>query len=172
MSLTEAMDLRLSAAQRDLWLAQELGAESQGNNIAELFYIEGKLDEGLFRGAAEHTFHEVEALQVRFLQQNETILQRLDPSSALNCTLIDLRGKSSPQLAILEWISRDLRQHMNLMVSRLYETALFRLSGTNYAWYVRAHHIFMDGYSGMLWARRVAEVYTALVDGKAPSPSP
>ncbi|WP_263353391.1 condensation domain-containing protein [Acidicapsa acidisoli] len=72
----------------------------------------------------------------------------------------------------MEWISQDLRQHVDLTVGRLHAIALFRLADTRYAWYVRAHHICIDGYSGMLWAHRVADVYTAFVNGDNPSPSP
>jgi hypothetical protein len=36
---------------------------AQGNDIAELFSIEGKLDEDLFRRALVHTFREVERMR-------------------------------------------------------------------------------------------------------------
>jgi hypothetical protein len=56
MRLTKTKDLPFFAAQREAWLAQ-------GNNIAELFSIEGKLDEDLFRVALVHTFREVERMR-------------------------------------------------------------------------------------------------------------
>jgi glyine---[glycyl-carrier protein] ligase len=126
MPLPEIIDLPLSAAQRELWLAQEFGTESQGNNVAELFSIEGKLDEDLFRRALEHTFREVESLQVQFLRRNGAILQQFDPSSVLNYAVIDLRSESSTRLAMLEWISEDLHQHVDLTVGKLHATATGR----------------------------------------------
>jgi hypothetical protein len=56
MRLTKTKDLPFFAAQRELCWAQ-------GNNIAELFSIEGKLDEDLFRRALVHTFREVERMR-------------------------------------------------------------------------------------------------------------
>jgi hypothetical protein len=56
MRLTKTKDLPFLAAQREAWLAQ-------GSNIAELFSIEGKLDEDLFRVALVHTFREVERMR-------------------------------------------------------------------------------------------------------------
>jgi hypothetical protein len=56
MRLTKTKNLQLFAAQREPWLAQ-------GNDIAELFSIEGKLDEDLFRRALAHTFREVERMR-------------------------------------------------------------------------------------------------------------
>src|SRR5262249_41719945 len=47
--------------------------------------------------------------------------------------------------------------------------ALFKAAGDRFFWYARYHHIVMDGYGMYLMARRLAEVYTELRIGHAPS---
>nr|BFE81287.1 hypothetical protein GCM10020093_038880 [Planobispora longispora] len=53
---------------------------------------------------------------------------------------------------------------------RLIATALLRVADDRYFWYLRCHHVIMDGYSGPMIAQRLAEVYTALAEGRDPEP--
>ncbi len=46
-----------------------------------------------------------------------------------------------------------------------------KVSDDGYFWYHRAHHIGVDGYGGGLIARRVAELYTDLAEGRDPAPA-
>jgi hypothetical protein len=56
--------LPLSAVQQELWLAQELAANKESNCIAELFMIEGEVDEKNFIRFLHHVFREIETLSV------------------------------------------------------------------------------------------------------------
>src|ERR1700688_5019892 len=42
------------------------------------------------------------------------------------------------------------------------------LSDERYFWYHRSHHILIDGFAGGLIARRVAELYSELQEGRTP----
>ena len=45
----------------------------------------------------------------------------------------------------------------------LFFYALLRLGPERFFWYVRYHHICMDGFGGALIPKRTAEIYSALV---------
>ena len=48
--------------------------------------------------------------------------------------------------------------------------ALLRLGPERFFWYVRYHHLCMDGFGGALIAKRVAEIYSSLVQDRAVPP--
>jgi nonribosomal peptide synthetase DhbF len=58
----------------------------------------------------------------------------------------------------------DLAKPVNLLNSPLFCFALFKTAPDRFFWYQRAPHIVMDGFGGALFARRVADVYTSLVN--------
>jgi nonribosomal peptide synthetase DhbF len=66
----------------------------------------------------------------------------------------------------------DLGQRVDFLRSPLWTSALLKAAPDLFFWYHRTHHILMDGFSGPLFARRVADVYGAIVNGLSPGVSP
>src|ERR1700712_133403 len=164
--------LPLSAPQLGLWFAQELIGKVAANNIAELITINGLVDEGKFRDAVRVTILEAESLRVRIEQVGEEIFQRLDPDRDPQVATIDVSGDPDAVTTIKDWVSLDLGRSVNFDAGDpLYTFALFKVSSEKYIWYLRSHHVVCDGYSGMLVARRVAEIYTAVMAGWFPPES-
>jgi hypothetical protein len=62
----------------------------------------------------------------------------------------------------------DLARVVDLSTGPVFGHAVFRLAPNRVLWYHRVHHIAIDGYGLGLFARRVAEVYTASVEGGEP----
>jgi nonribosomal peptide synthetase DhbF len=58
----------------------------------------------------------------------------------------------------------DLAQPVDLLSGPLWKFALFKAAADRFFWYQRSHHIIMDGFGASLFARRVADVYTALAN--------
>jgi hypothetical protein len=73
----------------------------------------------------------------------------------------DLTGRADPLAAALAWMTDDLARPVDLTAGPVFGHAVFRLAADRVLWYHRAHHIALDGYSFGLFARRVAEVYSA-----------
>ena len=115
---------------------------------------------------------EAESLRVRIEQVREEIFQRLDPDHDPQGVTVDLSGDPEAVTTIKEWVSVYLGRSVNYDAGDpLYTFALFKVSSEKYVWYLRAHHVVCDGYSGMLIARRVAEIYTSTMEGYPPPES-
>ena len=65
------------------------------------------------------------------------------------------------------WMREDLARPVDLARGPLFTEALFTAGPDRLFWYQRAHHIALDGYGFSLIARRVAELYTARVEGRS-----
>lgn len=83
----------------------------------------------------------------------------------------DLTAEPDPHAAALAWMARDTARPVDLERDPLFGHALLRVAPEEYLWYHRVHHIALDGFGLSLVARRVARVYTALVEGAPPGGS-
>ncbi|WP_230882206.1 non-ribosomal peptide synthetase [Planomonospora sp. ID91781] len=150
--------LPLSAAQDGIRRAQ-LISPGDPIRIAQYIEIAGPVDPVLFAAAVRLAARGVEAVHLRVTGAGQTVRIR-----ELDCPFLD----PGDERAALEWMRADLESPFP--GDALVATALLRVADDRYFWYLRCHHVVMDGYSGPMVARRLAEVYTALAEGRDPGP--
>ncbi|WP_203874212.1 non-ribosomal peptide synthetase, partial [Planobispora takensis] len=173
----------LSAAQSGIWQAQRL---SPGDpiHIAQYIEISGPVDPELFAASIRSAARGAEAVHLRVVEDVEDgagggaedgwdpggqavdgqVAGQVVEERELHCPFLD----PGDERAALEWMRADLAAPFP--AGELIVTALLRVADDRYFWYLRCHHVIMDGYSGPMIARRLAEVYTALAEGRDPGP--
>ncbi|MEU3622976.1 hypothetical protein BS329_20465 [Amycolatopsis coloradensis] len=159
--------LPLSAAQSEIWYAQQLDPANPIWNIAECYEIHGPVDVGLFESATRQAVIEAECLRVRFESVDGELRQFVEPFDGWPFPVLDVSDEPDPAAAGRAWMSADVARPVDLTAPPLFGLALLRVETGLFFFYVRAHHILWDGFSEALFARRVAEIYTALVEGKS-----
>ncbi|WP_345018917.1 condensation domain-containing protein, partial [Actinomadura keratinilytica] len=163
--------LPLSAAQYDLWLAQRVGAPSATYNSGEYLDIRGPVDETAFARAVRAAVAEADVLHVRIVEDGERPWQIPHAAGDWDLPVLDVSGEPDPEGAALGWMRGELAAPADPLRDRLFAFALFRVAPDRYFWYQRYNHVVMDAYGWSLIARRVADVYTALVQGREPAPA-
>ncbi|MEU3517407.1 amino acid adenylation domain-containing protein [Streptomyces sp. NPDC006654] len=155
----------LLAAQEGIWTGQRLDPDSPAYNTAEYVHIHGAVEPTVFEKALRHTVGEVEALNVRFTtDETGRPWQVSVPGIEWAPHLADLTTAADPHRAALDWMAQDLDRPVDLERGPVFGHALLRIAPDAYLWYHRVHHIALDGFGLSLVARRVAQVYTALVE--------
>ncbi|MCO5994849.1 non-ribosomal peptide synthetase [Actinoallomurus rhizosphaericola] len=156
----------LSAAQRGVWYAQLLNPDVPVQ-VAQYVEIDGPVDPQVFAAAVRACAHEVEAVHVRLVETagDGPPGQVLDVAP-VEVPLVDLSAEADPMTAARAWMRADAATPVDLIGERLFGNALLRLAADRHLWYLRCHHLAVDGYSGPLITRRLAEVYTAMVEGR------
>ncbi|MGK4578986.1 non-ribosomal peptide synthase/polyketide synthase [Kitasatospora sp. HPMI-4] len=171
MSRRDGIAFPLTAAQREIWLAeQRSGTASAAYRIGEYLEIHGPVDPGLFENALRQVVDEAEALHVRFEDEGDGPVQ-VRSVRDWRLPFVDLGAEPDPRAAAEEWIAADMARPMDLRDDLLFGFALVRLGAEHFLWYHSYHHIVMDGFGYSLIARRVAETYTALVEGRPAGPA-
>ncbi|MFC4855461.1 amino acid adenylation domain-containing protein [Actinophytocola glycyrrhizae] len=168
--------LALTAAQEGIWTGQEFDPDSPAFNTAEYVAIHGPVDVELFERAVRTAVGEADALSVRFGADTDAVAdaaawQETGAGAEWTMALVDVAGEPDPVAAARAWMRADLEVPVDLRRGPVFAQALFRAGPELFLWYQRVHHIALDGYGLSLVARRVAEVYTALVAGAEPGPS-
>jgi amino acid adenylation domain-containing protein len=163
--MSESSGLPLTTAQRGLWLAQQAAGLQTPNVISEWFGFDEKLDAGLFRRAVTLAVRDFHTLNTKYIFEGGLLRQEIDPAGGPDCPLIDLAHENDPSAAIDRWIVAERGRLVHAEGLRHCAMPLFRLPGGHYRWCVQFLHIASDGYTGMLWAQRVAQIYSALCAG-------
>src|ERR1700676_36938 len=160
--------LRLTAAQTGMWFAHKFSSPDSIFNLAESIEIHGPIDPALFEAALRQAGSEAETVRVRFIEQSDGPRQMISPTLDATFPFIDVSSEPDPRAAAESWMMEELARPVDLLTGPLWVCALFKAAPDRYFWYHRGHHIVWDGFAGGLFARRVAEIYTAFAEGRSP----
>ncbi|MEO3876461.1 amino acid adenylation domain-containing protein [Nonomuraea sp. B12E4] len=158
-------------SQSGVWTAQHLDPDDHSYNAGQYVEILGPLDLPAMQKAMRQVLEESEAIRVRVLSDENGFHQVVAAGSDIDFPLVDLTGSPDPRQAAIEWMNADIDRPADLTGQDLFATYMLALGPDHWFWYMRSHHVIIDGYGASLLARRVAEVYTALVTGSAYPPS-
>ncbi|MFJ9143833.1 amino acid adenylation domain-containing protein [Streptomyces griseus] len=162
----------LLGAQEGIWTGHQLDTSSPAYNTAEYVVIEGPVDVDHFEAALRRAVEETEALHGVFTADDDGRPWQIDTAIPVwDLHTADLSEAPDPHAAALARMDEDIARPVDLTQGPLFGHALFRLGTGRYLWYHRVHHIALDGFGLSLVARRVADLYTALVAGTDPGPS-
>ncbi|MER5693024.1 amino acid adenylation domain-containing protein [Streptomyces mirabilis] len=164
--------LPISAAQHEIWLAEQLNPRGQQSRIGEYLEIRGPIDAEKFEAALRRTIAEAEPFQARFGECEGVPWQIADLADDWVFPVLDVSTEDDAMASAKAWMRADLARRLPLSTGPLFSYALFRLGPEHFVWYLSAHHILADGHSGALISLRVAELYSALVAGRDPAPAP
>ncbi|ARP73723.1 non-ribosomal peptide synthetase [Streptomyces pluripotens] len=172
MSVHEHERRPLSAAQEGLWFAGRLAPQAAAYNTGEYVEIHGPIDPSLFEAALRRTVAEADTFALRFTDTPDgpRCAQAAAPDD-WPLHRVDVSAEPDPGTAAEDWIRQDLTVPVGLTSGPPFSHALITLAADRFIWFLKAHHIVLDGYSYKLVARRLAETYTALAAGREPEPA-
>ncbi|WP_156749679.1 non-ribosomal peptide synthetase, partial [Mycobacterium sp. E1747] len=149
----------LTAAQRAIWAAQQLRPDVP-YNFAGYLAIDHDVDADRLMAACESAVARFGTPCARLALDNGEPVFVVDRSFPLTLCCVDLRAEADPRGAALRWIDDDYRQPLDLLADRLVNFALLRLADDLCYFYLRTHHVLVDGYGAHNIIRHVAAVYS------------
>ncbi|WBP87684.1 non-ribosomal peptide synthetase [Kitasatospora cathayae] len=162
-------ELPLSAAQREMWFAQQLDPGNPVFTMADVLELTGPLDHERLRAAWQRVLDRTECLRVRFVERDGQPVQLVEPPRARPLPVLDLTGEPDP-LAAAETFLETQQQLPSSLGPDAFAATLV-LIGTELAWlHMRANHILVDGFSRALVYRRLAAEYD--LPGAEPAADP
>jgi nonribosomal peptide synthetase DhbF len=165
MLVASTLRLPLSGAQSGIWYAQQLDPSNPMYNTGEYVEIDGPVDQVTFEKALRQVVQEAESLHVLFEENGEGPWQVTNASSSSwSLHYIDVSQQNAPTQTARTWMNEDLAKPCDLGKGPLFTEALFKIKEDRFIWYQRIHHIVMDGYGFALLTKRVAQVYTAMMN--------
>ncbi|MFC5475889.1 amino acid adenylation domain-containing protein [Paraherbaspirillum soli] len=155
----------LSAAQQGVWVAQQLDPANPRYNCGGYLEIHGAVELAWLESAVRQALLETEALRVRFISSEDGVRQSIEAPPQQVLHVIDVSRESDPQLAADAWMKNDLARVADLSRAPLFNHAWLKLGSERSFFYLRYHHIVMDGFGQTRYWSRIAEIYSALASG-------
>ncbi|WP_228538976.1 non-ribosomal peptide synthase/polyketide synthase [Nocardia sp. XZ_19_385] len=159
----------LAPAQLGLWYAQLLEPEVP-INIAQYVDVRGELDVAALQEISRDAALEYQSTMVWLGESDGEPYQCFDRELTVEMPLIDLREHLDPAVAAQDWMRAESSAPIDLVRDRLFAGAILRVGEQRWFWYLRAHHLVLDGYGALTNTMRVAERYTARVLGTEVEP--
>ncbi|AXI80468.1 non-ribosomal peptide synthase/polyketide synthase [Peterkaempfera bronchialis] len=173
MSRRDGDALPLTAAQREIWLAEQRAHTAlDAYRIGEYLEVHGPVDTELAETALRRVVDEVDALHVTFVHDGQEPRQVVRAAWDWEPTRLDLSAEPDPRAAALAWMAGDRMRPLDLAHDPLFSFALISLSPVRHLLYQNYHHLVMDGFGLSLVRRRLTRMYTALATGGPVPPSP
>ncbi|MET9254129.1 amino acid adenylation domain-containing protein [Streptomyces sp. NPDC003717] len=157
----------LTTAQQGVWYGQLVDPGSQKYNIGECLEIRGELDENLFAAVLNRVVHLCDSLNTSFQVEDGSVRQRVARPVTERDRLhrVDLTGADDPLAAAERYLADDMAT-VDRLEAPAHHFALLRLGPRLHHWYIRYHHIAVDGLGGAVVARAVADLYTRAARGE------
>lgn len=169
--MTSAGDINrlttLTQAESGLWYAQGLDPANPVFNTGQYVELRGSLDLDAFTRALTQVIAEADTLGFRVVERDGAPCRVMDPLARPLLQQIDLRESDDADSESQVLMHRDMAAPVRLDRDPLAATVLFRLDEDRFRWYLRIHHVAIDGYGTALLVRRVRDLYGALVHGGA-----
>ncbi|QQQ79078.1 amino acid adenylation domain-containing protein [Saccharothrix sp. 6-C] len=157
--------LPLSAGQVDIWFDEKLSGGTSSYNTAGYLDIRGPLDLEVFRAAVARLVFESECMRARFTEVDGEPGQVVEPLPDPGLRVLDLRAEADPERAGRDWVRADLDVPFGLGDFPLFRLALLRVADERAFFYMCIHHFLCDGYTQVVFWRRLGELYEALLAG-------
>ncbi|MEU9359840.1 amino acid adenylation domain-containing protein [Streptomyces sp. NPDC048301] len=160
-----AAELPLTAGQADIWFDEMLSGGSSAYNTAGFLDITGELDPGLLRRAAHRLAEEAECMRARLSETGGGPRQTVVALESLPFSERDFSGADDPEEAAAEWMRADLATPLPSAGAPLFRLAVLRIAEDRSYFYMCIHHLLCDGYSQVVFWRRLCELYEAFLNG-------
>ncbi|HHK5724716.1 TPA: condensation domain-containing protein [Serratia marcescens] len=153
--------LPLAPAQLDFWEEYTLHPGQALSTVAHCTELCGAIEEAALCRAIAATLAETQAFALRFGERrgDHPPPLRHEPQRIPSLQRIDLQTHRDPWQAAQNLMHEDIAQHRALHREPLAAAWLLKLGPERYLWYVRAHHILVDGFGMALIEHRCAALY-------------
>ncbi|MFD9701599.1 amino acid adenylation domain-containing protein [Lentzea sp. NPDC059081] len=146
--------LVLSAAQRRLWLLDQLDVSRQEYLVPMTYVIKGGLDVTALQRAADSLAERHEILRTRYVADHGDPVQVVDEPGAVALDVVDPGGRP------VEQVLAGLTAHgFDLARDHQFRLALVRIAAEDHVLLVLTHHIACDGRSWHIIGTELAELY-------------
>ncbi|MFZ0499469.1 MAG: amino acid adenylation domain-containing protein, partial [Steroidobacteraceae bacterium] len=167
----EAVSLPLSTAQTEVWLAQRLAPMDVLFNIGGYVDIRGPVDPGTFMAALRAALQEAGSPLARFRETSAGVQQLPGDACDAPILFLDLMGEADPHAAALTWMATDFVRPFDLTQGLLCRFSLLQVAADRVLWYSAYHHLVTDFFGAQLLNQRTADLYGAVVGGRAAPPA-
>ena len=161
----ENMFTSLTQNQKLLWIGQELNPDSPMYNMVMTYEIKDAISLTHFRLAFQKLVEKCDVLRSVFEIHNGKPMQRYLSTIHYELEFKDFSNERNPEEVYHKWEKERVKYLFDLERC-VFDTALIKLSQSQYIWYMNQHHLISDGWSTSLMFTKMSDYYKKALHNK------
>ncbi|MFH9611120.1 amino acid adenylation domain-containing protein [Streptomyces sp. NPDC017448] len=162
----------ISLMQRQVWVVEQLSADSSAYNAPTTLRLHGPLDLALLERTLGEIVRRHEIFRTTVELRDGEPVQVIHPPYPVRVPLVDLRSETDPEAAAEEVVRADIGERFDIGRLPLIRWTALRLAEQSYELVLVEHHLVHDGWSFALLVKELGQIYTALAEGGELPPDP
>jgi amino acid adenylation domain-containing protein len=155
----------ISAAQRRLWILDQMLTDRSVYNMPVALLFEGPLDTDAFSKALEAIVDRHESLRTTFGMIDGELRQFVRDESGFRLDQIDFSRECEAETEARNLALRHAAQPFDLRTGPMLRATLIRLAPLRHLFLFSTHHIINDAWSANIMVRELAALYNAWARG-------
>jgi thioesterase domain-containing protein len=161
-----------SLAQQRLWFLHQLQGRSTAYNVHLGLWLRGPLNLNALQSAFREMVNRHDSLRTAFRLESGNLQQVVSESCDPEIPLTDLTSVADPTAEAYLLARREVEKPFDLSTTPLFRVRLFRATALDHVFLCTMHHIITDAWSLQIFAKELAQLYSAFSQGQAPSLPP
>lgn len=162
----------LHPAQQDVLRAQLMDTENPAFNVGGYIKLQGKLAKALFLEAVCSAPRIFDAFRMRFRAHESEAVCCMEGTDAMPMTLteMDFSTYTNSRQEATKWMQKRFNTAFVIREeNELFENIVIKIAADEYWFFMRYHHLIMDGYGFKVWLQYLATKYRRLTENN-PAP--
>ena len=147
----------LTPNQLSMWLTHTLTPQCPPQTILFSYTIESTINEKIFQQCFCKIVTQCDSLHTQLQEINGEVKQKIQQKICEHHHYLDFSKTPNPQHEVQQWITQQ--QKIKLHGDQLYRSHLIKLAPRKYQWYLHLSHMIADGYSQIIIARAMSQLY-------------
>lgn len=159
----------LTEAQKEIWLAAQMGGEAAiAYNESLTVKFSGPFEVETFKEAVKEVIRRHPIVLASISEDGEWQQIPTDPHLEIPLEDVSALSDSERDRHVEQAVHQEATGHFDLLVGPLFRTRVIKLSNDRHVILWTAHHIVCDGWSGGVLVSEVAKTYSARMQGVPP----
>ena len=154
----------LTNPQKSIWYTEKYYPDTSIGNVAGPVRFKGDINYTMLEKAINIVIEQNDGIRIRITEEDVDPLQYVTEYEYEKVDLIDFRGKDIQEF--YKWNEEQTRIPFNLIGSKLYYFAMFRLDENEGGFYVKTQHLISDAWTINMIVSQIMENYTNIKNDK------
>ena len=158
----------LHPAQKEVFRAQLIDVEAPYYNVGAYVKLKGHLNKDIFLKAVRSAPEVFDAFKMRFHVADAEVFCVFDEAfEKMEVAELDLSNASDPANDALTWMQRCFNTAFVIKKDKkLFQNVLIKIGEDEHWFFMRYHHLIMDGYGFKVWLQYLSKKYSLSISGK------
>lgn len=154
----------LASYQKDIWLEQCLYSGKPIYNLGGFMDIKGKIDKDVLNKAIAILIKHNDSLRINIIDKSGEPYLKVLSEVRYEVPFYDFSNKGNPYETCLDWMKTEFLEPIDFE-GNLFQFALLKSDDNTYFWFMKFHHIMIDGFGLAMVYKQVIESYNQLMAG-------